>query len=148
MKARVKETGEIVHVRPYSDNSSSVLWKDIYRNITYADCELDFEVNDIYNKGWADGWDEAVKSEIPKIHPKLKGSDPDYWTRLEHTYAGMAMQGMIRRAYDAYCDDCANYENMIFEDAQALLKDHAEALAEVCVEFAHDLVQKLKEKGE
>lgn len=58
MKARVKATGEIVHVRPYSDNHSSVLWKDIYRNITYADCELDFEVTDkdeIYNKGWADG---------------------------------------------------------------------------------------------
>ena len=98
MKARVKTTGEIVHVRPYSDNRSSVLWKDIYRNITYADCELDFEVTDkdeIYNKGWADGWDEAVKSEIPKIHPKLKGSDPDYWTRLEHQAAIAAMQGIL-----------------------------------------------------
>jgi len=87
-----------VHVRPYSGNSSSILWKDIYRNITYADCELDFEVtnkDEIYNKGWSDGWDEAVKSEIPKMHPKLKGSDPDYWTRLEHQYAGMAMQGFI-----------------------------------------------------
>ena len=73
---------------------------------------------------------------------------PDYWTRLEHQYAGMAMQGMIRRAYEAYCDDCANYENMIFENAQALLKDHAEALADVCVEFAHALVEKLKEKEE
>ena len=72
----------------------------------------------------------------------------DYWTRLEHQYAGMAMQGMIKRAYNAYCDDCANYENMIFEDAQALLKDHAEALADVCVEFAHALVEKLTEKEE
>ena len=99
MKARIKATGEIVYVRPYGSNSSSVLWKDIYRNITYADCELDFEVtnkDETYNKGWADGWDEAVKSEIPKIHPKLKGSDPDYWTRLEHQYAGMAMQGLLQ----------------------------------------------------
>lgn len=98
MKARVKATGDIVYVRPYGSNSSSILWKDIYRNITYADCELDFEVTDkdeIYNKGWVDGWDEAVKSEIPKIHPKLKGSDPDYWTRLEHQYAGKAMQGLM-----------------------------------------------------
>jgi hypothetical protein len=70
----------------------------------------------------------------------------DYWTKLEHQYAGMAMQGMIRRAYEAYCDDCANYENMIFEDAQALLKDHAEALADVCDEYAHALVKKMKEE--
>ena len=72
--------------------------------------------------------------------------EPDYWTKLEHQYAGMAMQGMIRRAYEAYCDDCANYENMIFEDAQALLKDHAEALADVCVEYAHALVEKYKKE--
>ena len=71
---------------------------------------------------------------------------PDYWTRLEHQYAGMAMQGIVKRAYNAYCDDCANYENMIFEDAQALLKDHAEALADVCVEFAHALVEQMKEE--
>jgi hypothetical protein len=76
----------------------------------------------------------------------LLDNDPDYWTKLEHQYAGMAMQGMIRRAYEAYCDDCANYENMIFEDAQALLKDHAEALADVCVEYAHALVKKMKEE--
>ena len=26
----------------------------------------------------------------------VESKDPDYWTRLEHQYAGMAMQGMIR----------------------------------------------------
>lgn len=25
----------------------------------------------------------------------LDNGDPDYWTRLEHTYAGMAMQGLM-----------------------------------------------------
>ena len=124
MKARVKATGEIVYVRPYGSNSSSVLWKDIYRNITYADCELDFEVtdkDDIYNKGWADGWDEAVKSEIPKIHPKLKGSNPDYWTKLEHQYAGMAMQGILAnpeypdKSWDLVAADAAKAAHALVE---------------------------------
>ena len=135
MKARVKATGEIVHVRPYSGNSSSILWKDIYRNITYADCELDFEVtnkDEIYNKGWSDGWDEAVKSEIPKMHPKLKGSDPDYWTRLEHQYAGMAMQGLVTRG------------EVLGSSVQEIARD----IAEISCEVAHALVEKLKEKEE
>ena len=135
MKAIVKATGEIVHVRPYSDNRFSVLWKDIYRNIAYADCELDFEVtdkDDIYNKGWADGWDEAMKSETPKIHPKLKDSDPDYWTRLEHQYAGMAMQGILSNPevdLDYKSDECM-----------------PPAVAATAYIMAHALVQKLKEK--
>jgi hypothetical protein len=147
MKARVKATGEIVRVLQTSNGD----YEEFVTHNLYCPDELAFDVTDkdaIYNKGCQDGWDEAVKSEIPKIHPILKGSDPDYWTRLEHQYAGMAMQGMIRRAYEAYCDDCANYDNMIFEDAQALLKDHAEALADVCVEYAHALVEELKGKEE
>ena len=87
-------------------------------------------------------WDKEYQFDEIVV---LDNGDPDYWTRLEHQYAGMAMQGIVKRAYNAYCDDCANYENMIFEDAQALLKDHAETLADVCVEFAHALVEKLKE---
>ena len=134
MKARVKATGEIVYVRPYGSNSSSVLWKDIYRNITYADCELDFEVtdkDDIYNKGWADGWDEAVKSEIPKIHPKLKGSNPDYWTRLEHQYAGMAMQGLM-----SYVEQITPKKGRSFCDE----------IVDISFKVAHALVEKYKKE--
>lgn len=137
MKARVKATGEVVYVRPYGSNSSSVLWKDIYRNITYADCELDFEVTDkdeIYNKGWADGWAEAVKSEIPKIHPKLKGSDPDYWTRLEHQAAIAAMQGILSNA------------NIVYKDIS--METICNHVAERVKEIAHALVEKYKEKEE
>lgn len=132
MKARVKATGEIVYVRPYSSNSSSVLWKDIYRNITYADCELDFEVTDkdeIYNKGWADGWDEALKSEIPKIHPKLKGSDPDYWERLKHQYTGMAMNALLLT------------NNIRNGDLEGMRECNTNAMA-----IAHALVEKYKKK--
>ena len=116
MKARVKATGEIGIV-----TRIDVLLKDDFGFFSSNEVEI--------LQNYADAT-----------------IDPDYWTRLEHQYAGMAMQGMIKRAYNAYCDDCANYENMIFEDAQALLKDHAEALADVCVEFAHALVEKMKEE--
>ena len=71
---------------------------------------------------------------------------PDYWEKLKHQAAIAAMQGIAKRAYNAYCDDCACYYDMIFEDAKALLKDHAEAVADVCVEFATALVEKLKGK--
>ena len=85
--------------------------------------ELDFEVTDkdaIYNKGWQDGWDEAVRSEIPKIHPKLKGSAPDYWESLLHQYAGMAMQGIlasygVEPLPDDAADDAYNYATALVE---------------------------------
>ena len=118
MKARVKATGEIWEFSQIDE----ITFKSAINGHLYCAEELEFLEPSVFT--------------------------PDYWTRLEHQYAGMAMQGMIKRAYNAYCDDCANYENMIFEDAQALLKDHAEALADVCVEFAHALVEKMKEKRE
>ena len=55
----------------------------------------------------------------------IPDTDPDYWTRLEHQYAGMAMQGMLSRQY-------VDFDKII----------------EKSVEIAHALVQKLKEKEE
>ena len=49
--------------------------------------------------------------------------DPDYWTRLEHQYAGMAMQGILARY------------NVEFE----MVVDWAD-------EVAHALVEKMKEE--
>lgn len=90
----------------------------------------------IYNKGWQDGWDEAVKSEIPKIHPTLKGSDPDYWTRLEHTYAGMAMQGILSN-------------NVIMNNIRETKEETmVNIVTNFALNFAHALVEKLKEKEE
>lgn len=122
MKARVKATGEIVCVLQTSNGD----YEEFVTHNLYCPDELVFDVTDkdaIYNKGWQDGWDEAVKSEIPKIHPKLKGSDPDYWTRLEHQYAGMAMQGMMA------------HTNIDYDE-----------IVDLCVEFAHALVEKMKEE--
>lgn len=55
----------------------------------------------------------------------LEEIESDYWTRLEHTYAGMAMQGIL-----------TNIGNTISPD---YLVEEAEA-------YAHALVEKMKEE--
>ena len=134
MKARVKATGEIVCVLQTSNGD----YEEYITHNLYCPDELVFDVTDkdvIYNKGWQDGWDEAVKSEIPKIHPRLKGSDPDYWTRLEHQYAGMAMQGL-----------CANANFM--QDHEGDFQCNEDMVAVYAYDIAHALVEKIKEKEE
>ena len=129
MEAKIKATGEIVHVGDYNTIHHDPMYKN-ERTGPWRLEELDFEVtdkDDIYNKGWADGWDEAVKSEIPKIHPRVKGSDPDYWTRLEHQYAGMAMQQLVHLVNVGY--------EYVYEET-----------ALIAMNFAHALVEKLKKK--
>ena len=55
----------------------------------------------------------------------LDNIQPDYWTRLEHQYAGMAMQGMMA------------HTNIDYDE-----------IVDLCVEFAHALVEKMKNKEE
>ena len=74
MKARIKETGEIVEVIAISDyiNENGQIigeYKD-GNGMLYTSYDLDFYIEE----------DITI---------------PDYWTRLEHQYAGMAMQGFI-----------------------------------------------------
>ena len=58
----------------------------------------------------------------------------DYWTRLEHQYAGMAMQGII-----------SNPEiNLDYEGNEGCIL----AVANTAYRFAHALVEELKEKEE
>ena len=38
---------------------------------------------------------DSIRCMVEDIHEEITNT-PDYWTRLEHQYAGMAMQGMIR----------------------------------------------------
>ena len=64
MKARVKATGEIVEVKYSRQIGPDAMYKDLKTGKFYADFEL---------------------SILPE------DGTPDYWTRLEHTYAGMAM---------------------------------------------------------
>lgn len=62
----------------------------------------------------------------------------DYWQKLEHQYTGMAMQGMLSNT---------TLITVLFDAT----KDHDELLKEVIIcshEYAHALVEKLKEKEE
>lgn len=58
-------------------------------------------------------------------------SDPDYWTRLEHQYAGMAMQGLLS----------SGKLNIIMDNSDVL----PEGFAIMSRNFAHALVEKMKE---
>ena len=81
----------------------------------------------LYNQGYMDGFGDAEKDKDKDT--------PDYWTRLEHQYAGMAMHGMLANT---------SLMSMLFDAT----KDHDELLKEVIIcshEYAHALVEKMKE---
>ena len=59
----------------------------------------------------------------------------DYWTRLEHQYAGMAMQGMLNNS-------------LLITGLLKVNKSHENIVAEVtgtAIRYAHALVEKMKE---
>lgn len=121
MKARVKETGEIVEVDFYATTKRGKLF-----------CEV------TERKGWLKPDESYRKFYRDEIEFLSYEDTPDYWTRLEHQYAGMAMQGMM-----------SNVSFMkISEDAFALGERVKEITARTAIEFAHALVEKLKEKEE
>lgn len=96
MKAKVKATGEIVEVVRLDECIRGIfMYKTTEGNIYTKDC-LEF---DYYN-------------------------NPDYWTRLKHQFAGMAMQGIIASNLDLLSHE-------IIEDA---------------IQYAHALVEKLKKE--
>ena len=100
MKARVIATGEIVEAIRICQSSQGPIWKAGGRD--YYEYELDFDVQ------------ESIKSQY----------DPDYWTRLEHQYAGMVLLGLSTRG--AYGKE--------------------ETIADYCYDTAHALVEKMKEE--
>ena len=101
MKARVKATGEIVEVNT-SNDADFVDWNGKY----YWEHELFFGSLDVSSN-----------------------DAPDYWTRLEHTYAGMAIQGILSNANHALWDR----------------ENNAEGIAKSASAIAHALVEKMKE---
>ena len=105
MKARVKTTGEIVEVHT-ADNADFIDRNGKY----YWEHELFFGSLDV-----------------------SQYDDPDYWIRLEHTYAGMAMQGMLSNAtvVTALVEGKSTLINIIPRQAKL---------------FAHALVEKMKEE--
>ena len=116
MKAIIKETGKIIEVEEYHKYLETG-WK--YKDnagMLYKPSALDFS-------------DEAVIG---------------YWTRLEHQYAGMAMQGISRKYLQEYRDYCLGRGDMDEDEARATMKDFANAMADVCNYFAHALVEKMR----
>ena len=108
MKARVKATGEIVEVEFVERKTHT--GEQVY--MTHEGClieesRLDFNVEPI-----------------------------DYWTRLEHQYAGMAMQGMLNNSYLA---------GEFRKDPNNGIEDMSKIITKAAAVYAHALVEKMKE---
>lgn len=104
-KARIKATGEIVEVKSkvvtsFVTRGNILKYVDQKTGISYFEEDLFF--------------------------PKDLADDPDYWTRLEHQYAGMAMQGLLQ----------SPHLNIMQE----------EPLVGMASSIAHALVEKMKEE--
>ena len=66
-----------------------------------------------------------------------KKDEPDYWTRLEHQYAGMAMQGMLNNSYLA---------GEFRKDPNNGIEDMSKIITKAAAVYAHALVEKMKEE--
>ena len=112
MKARVKATGEIIDVAyTYKTVGKNPTTKcETLKGERYNEDDLDFNIED--------------------------DNTPDYWTRLEHTYAGMAMQGMLNNS-------------LLITGLLKVNKSHEDIVAEVtgtAIRYAHALVEKYKKE--
>lgn len=104
MKARVKATGKTVEVKYSRQMGPDAVYRDLVTGEHYMDFELSFLPED---------------------------GTPDYWTRLEHQYAGMAMNALLLT------------NNIRNGDLEGMRECNTNAMA-----IAHALVEKLKEKEE
>ena len=107
MKARVKYTGEIVDIAyTYKTVGKNPISKcETLKGERYNEEDLDFNIED--------------------------DNTPDYWTRLEHQYAGMAMQGILT----------------ILPNIGGLKgRTPKDEIVDIATATAHALVQKLKEE--
>lgn len=113
MKARIKATDKIIEVMCVMNKEGVTVWEDISGISTnpnqYNSNELEF-------------------IDFPEI--PITTYNPDYWTRLEHQYAGMAMQGILSNANHALWDR----------------ENNAEGIAKSASAIAHALVEKMKEE--
>lgn len=123
MKARVKATGETIEImQVYEKGESFYVRLDMLdtTEVRYHISELEFEGFETEGK-FAEICLNGIKQCVDYI--------PDYWTRLEHQYAGMAMQQLVHLVNVGY--------EYVYEET-----------AIIATNFAHALVEKLKEKEE
>ena len=105
MKARAKATKEVVEVEP--------IWLEGPKG-RYA-----YEAVEANGKVYSLSDLEPLESEGDD--PNKENKELNYWEKLKHQYAGMAMQGMMA------------HTNIDFDE-----------IVDLCVEYAHALVEKLK----
>lgn len=129
MKARVIATGKIVEVEwRYLTNLNgfnSIRYVDQKTGISYFEGDLDFDIEGKFAENCLKG----IK----------QGNDytPNYWTRLEHQYAGMAMQAMLTSP---------ELMQVVTSAKELLTNEYAKRVAVVANRYAHALVEKYKEK--
>ena len=110
MEARVKATGEIVEVKIIDHPCTDEMYVEKFGEMSgrvFHITELDFDNLDY----------------------------PDYWTRLEHQYAGMAMQGLLNN----------NLLSSVLFKTGTTHVDYINEVIKVAEEYAHALVEKMKE---
>ena len=97
MKARVKATGEIVEVGiDYNQDADFIT----LNGQLYWQGELDFinlNTKDMREETLIDAINDIdnLRCMVEDIREAVC-AEPDYWEKLNHQYAGMAMQGMVR----------------------------------------------------
>lgn len=124
MKARIKETGELIEVmQVYEKGESFYVRLDMLDTIEvrYHISELEFEGVETEGK-FAQICLNGIKQGIDY--------NPDYWTRLEHQAAIAAMQGILSNN-ELYREICKSRNLEI-----------------TIMEYAHALVEKMKNKEE
>ena len=116
MRARVKATGEIVEVDFYMETKRGKMFGEV------TDSKRLCKPDSSYRKFYQD--------EIEFLSYE---DTPDYWTRLKHQYAGMAMQGILSN------EDYCQYLVDRIQDGGL-----ADSVARCAKDFATALVEKLK----
>lgn len=113
MKARVKGTTDIIEVEFDKDalNACYPPYYDKEHNMYYQPEQLEWVDNEV-------------------------NAEPDYWTKLEHQYAGMAMQGMLSNAI--------GFNEVRKQAAEDGISNLITLIAGAAMEYATALVEKLK----
>ena len=93
----------------------------------------DIRILDINVKACDQTWGTQEYFVATIVYDDDLSSDPDYWTRREHQYVGMAMQGLM-----TILPNIGGLEGRTPKDE----------IVDIAMETAHALVQKLKEKEE
>ena len=142
-ESKSKATGEIVNVelKDFGSFTAYVSDKGVMYNGLY---ELDFDI-DVDMKARVKKTGEIVELaddcylndkdyEHSYYADELESIEFDYWEKLKHQYAGMAMQGMLTN------------EKMMLDLHRAFGKDESMdiTISEFAIDIANTLVKKLK----